>query len=131
MASLKPFIRDLNGKILRAEDLPKQNTDCWGRRQKATLLLAIRGARVVYLGPGTPTAELVAAAREADVRAVVLSISAAVQKSRATRAVTAVRAALPRRVHLWLGGAGAPETVKGCVRFESLEDLDRELAARG
>jgi hypothetical protein len=48
MASLKPFIRDLNGKILRAEDLPKLNTERWGRRQKATLLLAIRGGVISY-----------------------------------------------------------------------------------
>ena len=95
------------------------------------MLLAVRGFRVVYLGLDTPVAELVATAKEAGVHAVVLSVSAAVQPARAKRAIAALRTALPRRVRLWVGGSGAPESAAGVTRFESLAALDEALATQG
>lgn len=97
----------------------------------ASVLLAVRGYRVVYLGLDTPVGELVATAKEAGVHAVVLSVSAAVQPARAKRAVSALRAALPRRVRLWVGGSGAPESAAGVTRFHSLGALDEALSTQG
>jgi hypothetical protein len=62
---------------------------------------------------------------------VVLSVSAAVQPARAKRAITSLRAALPRRVRLWVGGSGAPESAAGVTRFDSLGALDEALATQG
>ena len=56
------------------------------------------------------------------------SISGA-PSSQTRKAVTALRDELPRRVALWIGGAGAPKPSKGVERFDSLETLDAGLVA--
>ncbi len=92
----------------------------------ARTLMAIRGYRVVYLGLNTPIDEIAAAARSG-VEAVALSVSAAMTRAHAARAVARLRDAVPRRVPLWVGGAGAPPPTKGVERLESLDALDARL----
>ncbi len=95
-----------------------------------SVLLAVRGFRVVYLGVDTPAAEVIGAAKEANVTAVAVSVSPSVPAAAARRGVLALRHALPRRVALWLGGSGSPDAVAGCTRFTSLTELDEAIAAR-
>ena len=95
----------------------------------ASVVLAMRGCRLVYLGADTPVEQTAQAAREGGARAVALSVSATFPPRRAAKALAELRAALPRRVALWTGGEGAPEPAKGVERFETLEALDRRLAA--
>lgn len=95
----------------------------------ASVLMAVRGWRVLYVGAHTPVAELAELARSRTLDAVALSVSAAVPRARATRSVRALREKLPRRVALWVGGAGAPESVRGADRFASLAALDARLAS--
>lgn len=97
----------------------------------ASVLLAHRGWRVLYLGPNTPVAELAAAARTGGVEAVALSISPALPAARSAAALAQLRRALPPRVPLWVGGAGAPPAAKGVERFNSLDLLDARLATFG
>ncbi len=95
----------------------------------AGVLLAVRGFRVVYLGVDTPTAEVVGAAKEANVAAIVVSVSRSVNAAHARRAIASLRSALPRRVAIWIGGSGCPEKVVGCTRFQSLAEMDAVLSA--
>lgn len=95
----------------------------------ASVLMAVHGWRVLYVGAHTPVAELAELARARTLDAVALSVSAAVPRARATRSVRALREKLPRRVALWVGGAGAPESVRGADRFDSLAALDARLAS--
>jgi methylmalonyl-CoA mutase cobalamin-binding subunit len=94
----------------------------------ASALLACRGYRVLYLGANTPVEQIAATARGDAVEAVAVSVSAATPRPRATQAVAQLRGALPRRVALWVGGAGAPASGKGIERFVTLGDLDARLA---
>lgn len=91
-------------------------------------LMAVRGHRVVYLGLNTPIDEIAAAARSG-VEAVALSVSAAMTRPRAAQGVAQLRDSVPRRIPLWVGGAGAPPSAKGVEYFESLEALDARLAS--
>lgn len=95
----------------------------------AALLLALRGHRVLYLGASTPIDQIGDAARAGNAEAVAISVSAAAPKSRSAAAIARLRRALPRRVPLWVGGAGAPAAARGVERFESLAALDARIAA--
>lgn len=95
----------------------------------ACALLAYRGHRLVYLGANTPVEEIAAAARTG-VDLVVVSVSAAVPRRRAAADVSRLREALPARMPLWIGGAGAPPASPGVERFGTLGALDQRLAAQ-
>ncbi len=97
----------------------------------ACVLFSIRGWQVVYVGANTPSAELVELAKMSDLDAIALSISSAIPRPRAVRAVRALREKLPRRLALWVGGAGAPAELRGVDRFRTLSELDVRLATRG
>jgi DNA-binding transcriptional MerR regulator/methylmalonyl-CoA mutase cobalamin-binding subunit len=94
----------------------------------ASVLLAVRGRRVVYLGASTPVAQIVEAARAAQAQAVAISVSPSVPRARVTRALVQLRRELPKRTALWVGGAGAPAAGARAERFESLAALDAHLA---
>jgi methylmalonyl-CoA mutase cobalamin-binding subunit len=97
----------------------------------AALLLAVHGHRVIYLGRETPIEEISAAVRDGDVESVAVSVSAAMPRARASSALSRLRKSLPVRVTLWLGGSGAPASVRGTERFASLGEFTARLAPRG
>ena len=96
----------------------------------ACALLAVRGYRVVYLGANTPIEEIAAAGETGNIDIVMVSVSAAVRRRRAAEAVARLREALPARMPLWIGGAGAPPAPPRVERFVTLEALDQRLAAQ-
>lgn len=123
----EPFDRQAKGPRVVAALLSGDRHE--GGLLMAGVLLAVRGFRVVYLGVDTPAAEVVGAAKEANVAAVVVSVSRSVSAANARRALVALRRALPRRVAIWIGGSGSPEQVAGCTRFQSLAEMDSVLSA--
>lgn len=95
----------------------------------ASMVIALRGHRVLYLGSDTPVDQIAAAVRDGGADLVVLGISSTVSRSRAATAVEALRDLLPRRVPLWLGGAGAPlKPPAGALRLTTLAALDDRIA---
>ena len=123
----EPFDRQARGPLVIAATLPGDAHE--GGLLMASVILAMRGCRLVYLGPDTPTEQIATAARERAAEGVALSISVTVPRRQAGKAVKALREALPRRTALWIGGAGAPKPPKGVERFDSLEALDAGLMA--
>ena len=123
----EPFDRQARGPRVVAAMLPGDAHE--GGLLMASVVLAMRGCRLVYLGADMPVEQIATTAREGDARAVAVSVSAAFPPRRAKKALAELRAVLPRRVPLWIGGAGAPMPPKGIERFESLEAMDRRLAA--
>lgn len=124
----EPFDRQAKGPRVIAALLSGDRHE--GGLLMVSVLLAVRGFRVVYLGVDTPAAEVIGAAKEANVHAVAVSVSPSVPAAGARRGIVALRRALPRRVALWLGGSGSPDGVAGCVRFTSLTEMDEAIAAR-
>jgi methanogenic corrinoid protein MtbC1 len=100
--------------------------------QMAALILAARGLRILSLGTEVPVTEIAALVVRTGASAVAISVSTASART-AVLPLTALRAALPRRAELVLGGAGAPTNIKGTVVLGSLRDLDvwAEAHARG
>lgn len=123
----EPFDRKARGPLVIAAMLPGDAHE--GGMLMASVILAMRSCRLVYLGRDTPVEEIATAARDRAARAVAISISVTVPRRHAGKAVAALRAALPRHIALWVGGAGAPEPPKGASRFGSLEKLDAGLVA--
>ena len=82
----------------------------------ASLVFALAGWRVLYLGPNTPVDQAASLARDATLGAVALSISPSYPAERADREVRALRRLLPRAVPLVVGGTGAPRLeIRGVV----------------
>jgi methanogenic corrinoid protein MtbC1 len=125
----EPFDRQAHGPQVVAATIPGERHE--GGLVMTSLLLALRGHRVLYLGLDTPLEQIVAAARGSDAEAVAISISAATPRARASSAMTQLRQALPRRMALWVGGAGAPSAIKGVERFATLTALDERLRLAG
>jgi methanogenic corrinoid protein MtbC1 len=102
--------------------------------QMAALATAFAGCRVLYLGTETPPADMVTLTRDFAARALALSVSAARRSTATTAQVRRLRAALPRRTTLLLGGEGAPAPRAGVEVFADLRRLDawaRAAAAGG
>ena len=99
--------------------------------QMAALAVAAAGCRVLYLGTETPEKDIVSLARDLGARAVAVSVSVS-GKARAGAALRRLKAALPRRCALLVGGEGAPPRVHGTHVFGDLRALEGwAAAARG
>ena len=93
-------------------------------------VLTTLGAECVQLGTDVPPPELAAAAAETGADIVALSFSAYFPRKSAARAVTALRAALPPGVALWVGGDGAPDAADmgaGLELFNGLAAIEPAL----
>ena len=121
----EPFDQQARGPRLAAAMLPADTHE--GGLLMACALFAYRGYRVVYLGAGMPVEQIAAAATSGDFEIVAISISAALPRKRSASAVAQLRELMPRRVPLWVGGAGAPAALEGVERFNSLDALDAML----
>lgn len=122
----EPYDRQARGPRIVAALLPDEQHE--GGLLMASVLMAVRGSRVLYLGANTPIEQIAAAARGGGAEVVAVSVSAAMPRARAARSLASLRKALPARVALWVGGAGEPSAGQGIERFESLADLDARLA---
>jgi DNA-binding transcriptional MerR regulator/methylmalonyl-CoA mutase cobalamin-binding subunit len=92
----------------------------------ASLLASLHGWRVAYLGPDAPVEEIAAFARDAGVRSVAISVSRSRRRA-AAPLLRRLRAALPRTIALWVGGAGSPGGLDGVVRFGDLTAFAERL----
>lgn len=92
--------------------------------QMAALVLAAAGCRGLYLGTDLPIAQLTQLVRDIAASAVAISISRASRGPASNALLRRLREALPRRVRLVAGGAGAPAGKGGIETVTSLRDLD-------
>jgi methanogenic corrinoid protein MtbC1 len=94
-------------------------------QQMVAVVSAMAGLKVVYLGPSTPTEEVVRAADRSQARAVLLSAALGTPAADARGQLLRLRAQLPDEVFLGIGGAGAPAPMAGTPqlwqRFGSLD----------
>jgi methanogenic corrinoid protein MtbC1 len=91
--------------------------------QMAALVLSARGLRVLSLGTEVPAAEVAALAESTGAGAVGVSASIWTEKQ-AQAAIAALRSALPRKIELVVGGAGAPRGLKGTTVCGDLREFD-------
>jgi len=84
------------------------------------------GSLALFAGANLPVAEIATAAKEADVAAVVVGV--AYDDGAIAGQVSALRAALPRSIELWVGGAGAAAIAPApqVTRIRDLDDLERK-----
>ena len=96
----------------------------------AALVLACSNWRALPLGTQTPVGEIAAMATDLRAELVAVSVSSSSAGRKTASHLTALRRKLPRRIHLVSGGAGAPESMKGVQRFETLTQLKEWAEAR-
>ena len=121
----EPFDQEAKGPRVAASLLPGDSHE--GGLLMACALLAVRGYRVIYLGADTPIEQIAATAASSGAEGAAISVSAGVSRGRAEREIRKLREALPARLPLWVGGAGAPEAMPGVERFHSLAEFAAKL----
>lgn len=123
----QPYDHAAAGPRVVAAALPADQHE--GGLLMASLVLALRGRRVIYLGADTPLTETARAAEGPRTEAVAVSVSAAFDRDTARARLTELRTQMPPHVALWVGGAGAPDGVPGVERLADLYALDARLGA--
>lgn len=94
----------------------------------AAALLAASGRRLLFLGPDTPTEDIVVGADQAGAPAIVVSVGSSVAEPE--RRIAELRDALPPRVGLFVGGPGAPNAVEGVTVVSDLPRLVELVGGR-
>jgi len=94
------------------------------------LAIAASGRAIKVLGPDLPPEEIVEAAIATNSVAVGLSVSAFSANEETSNQLATVREALPHRIRLWIGGAGASQLADlpaDVSVVTTLDDLEHEL----
>lgn len=85
--------------------------------------LALAGARVTFLGAGTPPAEIVRAVKQSRAAAVALSAAAGAPRASVDRAIRALRKALPQGLPILAGGEGFGAKPAGVVLVSDFREI--------
>lgn len=98
----------------------------------AALVASGAGVAALYLGPGLPAAEVVAAAARVSARAVVLGFTGGATAPRGLDGIAEVARTMPPAIELWVGGPGAEEAALAAgERVLALPDFDAYEKALG
>jgi len=116
-----PIAAETGGPVVALATLPGESHGLG--LQLASLVLVANGLRTVNAGIQLPEDEIVSLATDAGAFAVGVSVSSASGGSGTARRLTRLRAKLPRRVRLLVGGTGAPSARRGIDVFDDLRVL--------
>ena len=100
--------------------------------QMAALVVATSGCRPCYVGTDVPVAEIASVACDLGARAIGISVSSAMRRSRSTALLAALRRRVPGRVAIVAGGAGmegASAAVRTMTRLGDLASFATALRA--
>ena len=133
------LLRSLLGGMLRATGAathaaPILFTTPPGERHELGALMAAvtavdAGGRPIYLGPDLPIDEVVAAAGTLGAAAVAIGVCR-VDGAEFSRSLRVLRARIPPRVEVWVGGPGSEELAlpPGTMRVADVDELERKVA---
>lgn len=103
----------------------------------SALLAAQAGAAPIFVGADVPEHDLELAISRSAASVLALAL-VTVDSAQAERTIRSLRARLPRRVEIWLGGSGIPrmEPMRGVVRLANVDQLtacvlEKRMAADG
>ena len=91
--------------------------------QMAAVFLALSDFEVVFLGPNTPVAEIILAAKEPSVVTAVIGLCSTSDTASAIQAIARIREAVPASVTLVAGGNDDLPEIRGVTRLESMADF--------
>jgi methanogenic corrinoid protein MtbC1 len=118
-----PLDERARGPIVALATLPGESHSLG--LQMASVVFALAGWRVLFLGAETPPEQIAALTREAPLYAVALSLVRTDTAPVAIQRVLDLRRQLPDRITLLLGGAAVDlESAAGIVAFRNLIQLD-------
>jgi methanogenic corrinoid protein MtbC1 len=118
-----PFEERARGPLVVLATLPGEPHGLGA--QMAALTLSSAGDRVLQLGTEVPLADLSLLVEDSDASALGVSVSAYSRGAGTASQIRRLRALLPRRVPLLVGGEGAPEPGPGVARLHNLRELRR------
>ena len=83
---------------------------------------AVTEARVIFLGPNTPSEETIWAVKQCNVDALCISVSPTMDPVEVEDHLLTIKKNLKKNVDLVVGGKGAPKDFPGLIRFDSYLD---------
>jgi methanogenic corrinoid protein MtbC1 len=89
----------------------------------AATVLALRAWRVLFLGPDTPSGDLLDAVAQSGARGLFVGVSASTRRAVARKALAALRRRIPADVLMMVGGTGAPAGIDGVDVAVRLADI--------
>ncbi len=124
-----PFEDRASGPLVVFSTLPGEGHSLG--LQMAALVVAAAGRRVLYLGAETPVEQLADLVVDLNARVLAVSVSLAARGTTTRRQLARLRASLPRRVTMLVGGEGAPAVrdVDTFADFRALDAWARSLGA--
>jgi methanogenic corrinoid protein MtbC1 len=117
-----PFEERARGPLVVLATLPGESHGLG--LQMAALVLAVNGCRLLYLGTEVPLLQIASLAADLGARAVGLSVSLATKGAGSATQTSRLRALLPRRIALLVGGEGAPRPRNGVDAIRTLRELE-------
>lgn len=123
----RPYDARAQGPMVAATTFPGDQSEMG--LLMAGLVCAIRGWRVIDLGVGLPSGELVKLAEELPIGAVAVTVSPSAPQAYVFALLLELRRTLPERTPLWVGGARAAPNAPGIVHYHDFDALDRQIAA--
>jgi DNA-binding transcriptional MerR regulator/methylmalonyl-CoA mutase cobalamin-binding subunit len=117
-----PFEERARGPLIVLASLPGEQHSLG--LHMAALILATSHCRSVVLGTEVPTREIAGVARDLSARAVGISVSVATGGGPTSRKLRTLRALLPRRIGLLVGGEGARRSDRGVTLVRGLPALE-------
>ncbi len=90
--------------------------------QMCAAVTAVTEARVIFLGPDTPTDEIIWAVKQCQADVLCISVSPTMDPVEVEGHLKMIKANMKKTVDLVVGGNGAPEGISGVNRFERFSD---------
>jgi methylmalonyl-CoA mutase cobalamin-binding subunit/DNA-binding transcriptional MerR regulator len=89
----------------------------------AAVFLALSNFEVIFLGPNTPTEDIIIAAQETGVVTTVIGLAQTSDIKKSEQAVSKLRAAIPASITLVVGGNANLREIRGVTIMDSMEDF--------
>lgn len=90
--------------------------------QMCAAVTSVTEARVIYLGPDTPTDEIIWAVKQCQADVLCISVSPTMDPVEVESYLKMIKENMKKKVDLVVGGKGAPEGIPGVTRFESFSE---------
>lgn len=98
--------------------------------QMCAAVTALTEARVIYLGPDTPSEDILSAVKKSQADVLCISISPTMDPVEVEGHLLMINENLKKKVDLVVGGNGAPKEIPGINRFDSFTDYFDWLTVR-
>ena len=98
--------------------------------QMCSAVTAVTEARVIYLGPDTPTDDILSAVKKSQADVLCISVSPTMDPQEVEKHLLSINQNLAKKVDLVVGGTGAPNDLPGVIQLNNFSEYFDWLTTR-